>query len=101
MALQLQLKGHRIETAYDGENGLVLADEFHPDFILLDIGLPGISGHDVARSIRKQAWGTQPVLIAMTGWGQYEDRTKSKDAGFDYHWTKPVDPDALDRLLVQ
>ena len=100
MALQLRLKGHDVQTAYSGEQALEVAITYQPEFILLDIGLPGMSGHDVARTIRQQSWGASPVLIAMTGWGQLEDRSLASDAGFDHHMTKPLDPDELDALLV-
>ena len=101
MALQLRLKGHEIQIAYDGERALEIADQMHPEFVLLDIGLPLISGHEVARRIRKQPWGHAVVLIAMTGWGQQEDRNRSHDAGIDHHMTKPLDPDVLDSILLQ
>ena len=67
--------------------------------MLLDIGLPKLNGHDVCRHVREQAWGKDIVLIALTGWGQDEDRRKSREAGFDGHLVKPVDHDALSELL--
>ena len=77
-----------------------LADEFRPDVILLDIGLPKMNGYEAARRIRQQAFGKGIVLIAITGWGQDTDRCRSKEAGFDHHLVKPIDPDALMELLA-
>ena len=71
-----------------------------PDVILLDIGLPRLNGYDACRRIRAQPWGVRPVLIALTGWGQDDDRHRSKEAGFNFHMVKPVDPAALERLLA-
>jgi DNA-binding response OmpR family regulator len=68
--------------------------------MLLDIGLPKLNGHDACRRIREQPWGKNMVLVALTGWGQDEDRRLSKDAGFDHHMVKPVDLDALMKLLA-
>jgi CheY-like chemotaxis protein len=78
-----------------------MADELRPDVILLDIGLPGMSGHDVARAIRAQSWGADLTLIALTGWGQSEDRERSKDAGFNHHLVKPVDLQELESLIAE
>ena len=77
------------------------AATFEPEVILLDIGLPDLNGFDTARRIREQPWGKNIVLVALTGWGQEEDRRKSKDAGFDHHMVKPVDHAALIRLLAE
>jgi CheY-like chemotaxis protein len=76
-----------------------VAEHFHPDILLLDIGLPNLDGFEVARRIRQQPWGEKIVLVAVTGWGQDEDRRCSKQAGFDFHVVKPVDPAALSKLL--
>ena len=76
------------------------AATFRPDVILLDIGLPELNGYDVARRIREQPWGKSMVLVALTGWGQEEDRRRSQEAGFNHHLTKPVDPAALKKLLA-
>jgi len=72
---------------------------FRPDVVLLDIGLPVLNGYDAARQIRAQSWGRDMVLIALTGWGQGEDRLRSREAGFDHHLVKPVDTDTMLRLL--
>jgi CheY-like chemotaxis protein len=78
-----------------------VAGEFRPDVVLLDIGLPRLNGYEACRRIRSQPWGTHMVLIAVTGWGQEEDRRRSHEAGFDHHMVKPVDPQALMRLLAE
>jgi CheY-like chemotaxis protein len=93
----LRLNGHEVMTADTGPAALEAALAHDRDVILLDIGLPSINGYDVARRIRAKA--DKPVLIAMTGYGQQEDREKSREAGFDYHLTKPVDPNRLQDLL--
>lgn len=77
-----------------------MAGEFRPDVILLDIGLPKLTGYEASRRIREQPWGNDVVLIALTGWGQEEDRRRSHEAGFDHHMVKPVDPEALMNLLA-
>jgi DNA-binding response OmpR family regulator len=76
------------------------AGEFRPNVVLLDIGLPRMNGYDAARKIREHSWGEGMVLVALTGWGQEEDRRRSREAGFDHHMIKPVDPDLLLRLLA-
>jgi CheY-like chemotaxis protein len=99
LAMLMRLYGHDAMTCFSGPDGLKLALSVERDVILLDIGLPGIDGLEVARRIRAKT--TKPVLIAMTGYGQPEDREKSKEAGFDYHLTKPVDPEKLQKLLAR
>jgi CheY-like chemotaxis protein len=96
----LGMKGYEIRTAYDGLEAVTTADEFRPDVVLLDIGLPKMNGYEVARRIRQQPWGQAMVLIAVTGWGQEADRHRSQEAGFDHHLVKPVDPTELLRLLA-
>jgi PAS domain S-box-containing protein len=91
LALLLQHSGHDAFVAYDGRAALAAAEKHRPNVILLDIGLPGMSGHDVCRQIREQPWGKTIRMIALTGWGQDEDRRKSHEAGFDGHLVKPVD----------
>jgi PAS domain S-box-containing protein len=100
LSMLLQLSGNETSTAYDGIEAVQVAESFRPDIVLLDIGLPKMSGHDAARRIRAQPWGQNMVLIALTGWGQEEDRRKSKEAGFDHHMVKPVDYSALMTLLA-
>jgi CheY-like chemotaxis protein len=92
--------GHATQVAYDGLEAVRMAEEFRPDAVLLDIGLPKIDGHEVARRIRQAPWGRQPLLVAVTGWGQDADRRRSKAAGIDHHLVKPVDPAALENVLA-
>jgi DNA-binding response OmpR family regulator len=95
----LKLQGHDIRTAGDGEEAVQQAVEFDPEVVLLDIGLPKLDGYDVCRAIRKQRLGNQPLVIALTGWGQEDDRRRSRDAGFDSHVVKPVDCQELMRMI--
>lgn len=97
----LKLTGNETRAAFDGLQALESAATFQPDVILLDIGLPELNGYDVARKVREQPWGKDIILIALTGWGQNEDRRRSQEAGFDHHLTKPVDLPALKALLAQ
>jgi CheY-like chemotaxis protein len=76
-----------------------MAAAFKPDVILLDIGMPKLNGYDTARCIREQAWGKPMVLVALTGWGQDEDRRQSQEAGFNFHMVKPIDLANLEKLL--
>ncbi len=91
----LGLSGYQVRVAHDGVQALDVEAAFQPEAVLLDIGLPAMSGHEVARRIRARADGRRVLLIALTGWGQSEDRRKSSDAGFDHHMVKPVDVQAL------
>jgi PAS domain S-box-containing protein len=96
----LELYGNTVRSAHDGEQAVHAADEFRPDVILLDIGLPKIDGHEACRRIRQQPSGSDISIVAITGWGQDEDRRRSSEAGFDSHLTKPVDPQILMGLLA-
>jgi CheY-like chemotaxis protein len=100
LAMLLELMGHLAETAYDGEHALEIAETTRPEVVLLDLGMPGLSGYDVCRRIRARPWGRDVVLIALTGWGQEADRRRTKEAGFDHHMVKPVDPAFLKRVLT-
>jgi CheY-like chemotaxis protein len=100
LARMLAILGNETRTAYDGEQAVAAAEAYRPDVVLLDIGLPKLSGHAVAREIRSRPWGAETVLIALTGWGQEEDRKRSQEAGFDSHLVKPVEPKMLTRLLA-
>jgi two-component system CheB/CheR fusion protein len=95
VALMLQLYGAEVEVAYDGPTAVASARSFKPGVILLDIGMPGMDGHEAARIIRQDAGAHTPYLIALTGWSQQEDREQSLDAGFDLHLVKPVEVTAL------
>jgi CheY-like chemotaxis protein len=91
--------GHAVRTVSDGPAALTLARTYHPDVVLLDIGLPGMNGYEVARHLRQETGHTRPVIAAITGYGQAEDRRRAEDAGFDYHMLKPIDPNALRALF--
>jgi two-component system CheB/CheR fusion protein len=101
LAMMLKIIGNETRTAYDGQEGVEAAEHFRPDVVLLDIGLPKLNGYEACRRIRQQPWGKNMVLIAVTGWGQDEDRRRSHEAGFDNHMVKPVEPKALMRLLTE
>jgi PAS domain S-box-containing protein len=98
-AMLLELSGHHVQTAYTGLRGLDLAESFHPHAILLDIGLPDLNGYELAAKIRSAPWGRGIILIAVTGWGQEEDRRRAFEAGCDHHLTKPVSVEAVESLL--
>jgi PAS domain S-box-containing protein len=100
LATVLQLQGHDIQTARDGVEAVQAAAAFRPNLVLLDIGLPKMNGYEAAQRIRQHDWGKTMVLIAMTGWGQDEDKRRALQAGFDHHMTKPVDPVALEKLMA-
>jgi DNA-binding response OmpR family regulator len=98
LAMLISVRGDCVRTAYDGEQAVELEESFRPGIVLLDIGLPKMSGYDVARHIRAER-GDGVLIIAITGWGQAEDRERAREAGFDHHFTKPVDFDRLIALL--
>jgi CheY-like chemotaxis protein len=99
LAMLLQSKGHETRTAFDGLEAVEIAASFQPSVIFLDIGLPKMNGYEAARHIRQQAWGTEITLIAVSGWGQEQDKKRALEAGFDHHLTKPVKAADLDKLL--
>jgi PAS domain S-box-containing protein len=99
LALFLEITGNAVRVAHDGLEAVEVAAEFEPAVILMDIGLPKMNGYDAARAIRAAPWGERITMIAMTGWGQDEDRRRSTSAGFDHHFVKPVDPVDLQALL--
>lgn len=99
LGLLLRSSGHQVQLAHDGLGALAAAESFRPEVVLLDIGLPKLNGYDVCRHLRRQSWGQNVFLIAVTGWGQDEDRQASRSAGFDHHIIKPVHyPDLLELL---
>ena len=99
LGMVLRIIGNDVQTASDGLEAIRVANELRPDVALIDIGMPGMNGYDAARQLRRYDWGRRIVLIAVTGWGQEGDRTRSMEAGFDLHMVKPVDPRALIGLL--
>ncbi len=100
LAMMLRLKGHEVYTAYDGIQAVETANSLRPDVALLDIGMPRLNGYEAARRIRTQPWAKAVVLVALTGWGQEEDKRLAEEAGFNSHFTKPVDTVALESLLA-
>ncbi len=100
LSMLIDLKGHTTATAQSGQEALEVAAEFRPDVVILDIGLPGMDGYQVASALRQRPDSAQTLLVALTGWGSAEDKQRTRDAGFDHHFTKPVDPQALEQLLA-
>lgn len=100
LAMMLSIMGHDTRTAHDGESAVQTAETFLPDVVLLDIGLPKLNGYEVAQRIREKAWGESMYLIAVTGWGQDEDRQRSSEVGLNLHMVKPVEPSALEKVLA-
>jgi signal transduction histidine kinase len=95
LALLLEYHGNQVRTACDGLRAVHEAQDFRPEVVLLDVGMPNMNGYDACRQIRAQEWGRNVLMIALTGWGQEEDRARSREAGFDQHFVKPVDPKML------
>jgi CheY-like chemotaxis protein len=93
------LWGGEVHTAFNGPDALALAAEVRPEVVLLDLGMPGMDGYEVARRLRRQPWGRDLLLIALTGWGQDHDRRLASEAGFDRHMTKPAEPEGLRAVL--
>jgi two-component system CheB/CheR fusion protein len=100
LATLLSVAGHKVRTALDGEAALKAAQEFRPEAVLLDIGLPGMDGYTVARQLRQLPGLEKALLVAITGYGREEDRQHSREAGFDHHLVKPVDLKQLRELLA-
>jgi DNA-binding response OmpR family regulator len=98
LAMLIGVRGDEVRIAYDGAQALAVEREFHPDVILLDIGLPALSGYDVAERVRASR-GDKVLIVAITGWGQEKDLRRAEDAGIDHHFTKPVDFEALVALI--
>jgi CheY-like chemotaxis protein len=96
----LESMGCEVATAHDGQAALEMAQRFRPDVALLDLGMPRLTGLECARELRRERWGQSVMLVALTGWGQEEDRRRSKEAGFDYHLVKPVSPDIVAALVA-
>ncbi len=99
LSMLLEASGHTTYVATDGQKGVAMAEEFRPDAVLLDIGMPKLNGYEACRAIRNTEWGKSILLIALTGWGQEDDRRRTEEAGFDAHLVKPVDLATLDQVL--
>ena len=96
----LGMSGNTTFAARDGEEAITMAEKVRPEIILLDLGLPKLDGYEVCRRIRQQPWGKELVVVALTGWGHDEARTKTRQVGFDMHLVKPVDPETLFLVLA-
>jgi CheY-like chemotaxis protein len=99
LARLLEVGGYRVAVAYSGDEAVRIARREKPQAMILDIGMPGLTGYEVARLIRSEPWAAGVHLIAVTGWGQAVDKAQAHDAGFDRHLTKPFDPDQVDEFL--
>ena len=100
LAKLLRLSGHEVQICHDGPSALAQVQLAIPDVILLDIGLPGMDGYEIAARLRHMLGDRRPLLIALTGYGQEEDVRQAKEAGFDHHLVKPIDPGTLTDLLA-
>jgi CheY-like chemotaxis protein len=100
LAMLMEIGGHEARVCYDGQTALEEADKFLPEVVLLDIGLPGLDGLEVARRLRAMELSPRPLLVALTGYGQADDVRRSHEAGFDHHLVKPADPQTLTGLLA-
>jgi PAS domain S-box-containing protein len=101
LAMMLRIMGHHVVAAYNGLEALEIARTTRPEVIFLDLGMPNISGYELARRLRQQPWGQDMILVALTGWGQEEDRRRTQEAGFHQHLVKPADPAILTQMLAQ
>lgn len=99
LAMLLRLDGHDVRAVHDGAEALTLGEAFHPQLLLLDIGMPVLDGYETARQVRERPWGRKALLVALTGWGQDSDRRNALDAGFHHHLVKPAEPDALRAVI--
>ena len=99
IAMLLRLSGHVVHVAHSGKDAFEVAARVRPEVGVFDIGMPDMSGYELAERIRHEAWGKTMILIALTGWGQDADRRRALAAGFDHHLVKPVDPDHLAELF--
>lgn len=99
LKMVVKMLGNEAETAGDGEEAIATAAEFAPHIVLMDLGMPKMNGYEAARHIRQQPWGQKMLLVALTGWGQDEDRQRTAAAGFDHHLVKPAEPNDLQQLF--
>jgi CheY-like chemotaxis protein len=100
MGMILRATGHEVEVVYDGLEAVSAARRMRPEVMVLDIGMPGMNGYDVAQAVRREPWSADTAIIALTGWGQDTDRQRSKDAGIDMHLVKPVEFDRLEAAVL-
>ena len=101
LAMLLQMEGHEVTVVHDGREAVTAFEKMRPDAALLDIGMPGLNGYEIARIIRRAPHGRDITLVAVTGWGQDNDKAQATEAGFNHHFTKPVEPDAITALLAR
>jgi PAS domain S-box-containing protein len=101
LGMLLKALGNEVRTVFDGYSAITQAGEFRPDVVLLDIGMPSLNGYDTARLIRREPWGKQMILAALTGWGQEDDKRRTREAGFDHHFVKPVEPAVLQKFISE
>jgi CheY-like chemotaxis protein len=100
IAVFLRLEGHEVRTVSDGPQAVAIAQVFAPQVAVIDIGLPGMNGYEVARRLRLKGAESPALLVALTGYGQKEDRTRSEEAGFDHHFVKPADPRLIQSAIA-
>ena len=100
LSLLLRAKGHDTRVAIDGEEAMTVADAFRPHCVVLDLGLPGMDGYEVARRLRQRSYGAELTLVALTGWAGQDVRAKAAEAGFDYHLVKPVNWEELENIVT-
>ena len=101
LGMTLRVLGNEVATAHDGLEAVRAAESLRPNVVVMDLGMPRLNGYEAARRIRSEPWGRDMLLVALTGWGQAEDRERTKEAGFDRHLVKPVEPRELQRLLAE
>ena len=99
LGMVVRMLGNEVRTAGDGQEALEVAAEFLPELVIMDIGMPVMNGYEAAKIFRQKPWGQSMVIVALTGWGKDEDRNRTREAGFDYHLVKPIEPAALQKLL--
>jgi CheY-like chemotaxis protein len=99
LSILLQTRGHETRVSTDGEDAIAVADDFRPDCVVLDLGLPRMDGYEVARRLRDRPYGADLLLVALTGWAGKDVRSKAAEAGFDYHLVKPVNWEELERIV--
>jgi CheY-like chemotaxis protein len=100
LALILKMSGYDVHLAISGSEALAVASRERPDAMFLDIGMPDMSGYEVAGSVRRETWGEHALLVAVTGWGQPNDKERARAAGFNHHLTKPVDLEHVEQMLA-